>query len=1489
MSTQIHRKRRFRWYTRVLLGIPLLVLAVVGGALAFVHTNYGRETVREQVQAQLDNVFVGGGRIGKIEGSPLGELVIHDVVVNGPDGKPAITAGLVHIRLKLVDLVLKRVRVARLIAERVDVALNRGADGQWQISGLLKPRPETTSSWNIDLGSIELRQAHVRVDSGQPDLGVINLDDVDLIANAKLPAHGVRTAGLRMTATWRERGAPILIETVVRDDGEVAAVRSLDVRVGHVTVTGSDITVRRTARAMPAVSGVVSITAKRADVAALVPRIDLPTDVMLAVRADADPIQKLVITGTLGPTQVRVDTSADFDTKRFIGTLSTGDFDLAALTRGKVVATAGINGQFDVALRANGELPVASIRVNGRGTYEDAPRSTFTLQATTRGQHISTTLDVRGAANANVRAELERVANAITLERGTLAMSIADPARATGGKAPVHGALEINLAAHGALTPSPALAVDGTVRGRRLRMKDLSIAALDLRIDATQLPRAPRGALTLRMSDIERADMQLRALSIDARNRADGTIEVEVSSRPKQDPWLVELAALVTPPARAGSPIVVDLQRHRIRAGNGVDWTGRTGRAVIGSKVIELRDLHSQSADGKISLAGSFARAGRNQGDLTAKLDVEQLSLAALRDDLAGKLDAHIDLARRAGNWRGFADVAGKQLVTGAQAPPVDVEAKLTALPGSLGVRAAATSSELGTASLALDVATPARLEDVAAWKRSGREVIRSAELRLQAVDLQRVSAVAGSTTSLAGRLDGTMTIHAGVARGAFEVRGIKSAKLRGIESIDADLAVAESGDHELMPTLKVKVAGVGNAVATARLALPERVLDPAAWQRLGVKALRGASVRTDPVTVDPAMLARLGITSTMRGRATLAVDVGAELETIKIAAVADDVRGTPIAKPVSIRVNAAIDRQDATASIAMTSQGKPITLLAFDGRVPLTIAKLRDRRVDLQALPIAGTLVVPKTSAPQLLGVFGRSEIVSGTLDGKVTVGGTIGKPTLSARLVGENLAVPTRRGRRIQAVKTIVVDATWKDRSATLKIDGVEDSGGRLSVVAEGDPEDLTRAVARVQATKFDTSPLLALAPGPAGGVEGSLDADLRVRGFDPRTAKIVGELHVRNARVPLAPAIGTLRRAQIDIAIRDHDIVLATTGKLGAGDVKVDGTIALDGVSLTGGQAKITLRKVSPIGAIEPAIDADITAKIARKGQQWTADVVVDHGFVKVSTTSGEKLKPASIPADVSIGAPKPQRPAPPGTPRPPERPAIVANIVLHPIKVESKEVHTTVHGKLVATADADSIGIVGTVEANSGDLDLFDRRYRIERAAVIFDGTIDPRLDVRITHDFPEVTTVTVVRDRLSKPELVLSSNPGIYTKGQLLGFLLGGEPNGDPKSGSARDKATSTGTSLVANAIGGYVRKALPFDIDVLRYEAATVGSSAAITVGTWLTHALFFAFRQHIDARPDENSGEGTIEYWLSQRLKVEGTAGDRGYDGVDVLWRKRF
>jgi hypothetical protein len=111
----------------------------------------------------------------------------------------------------------------------------------------------------------------------------------------------------------------------------------------------------------------------------------------------------------------------------------------------------------------------------------------------------------------------------------------------------------------------------------------------------------------------------------------------------------------------------------------------------------------------------------------------------------------------------------------------------------------------------------------------------------------------------------------------------------------------------------------------------------------------------------------------------------------------------------------------------------------------------------------------------------------------------------------------------------------------------------------------------------------------------------------------------------------------------------------------------------------------------------------------------------------------------------------------------------------------------------------------------------------------------------------------------------------------------------PASGSLKDSASAAGSSLIGAKIGDYVRKAVPIDLDVLRYETATSTSSGTITIGTWLTRRLFLGYRTRPAARPDENFAEGQVEYWLSRRLVVEGAGGDRGYTGVDLLWRKRY
>ncbi len=1465
-----------RWIKRIVFGLVAVVAIVVVGTIVFFNTNYGRDKLRGEIETKLADTFAFGATVGHVDGTPFGELVLHAVVINGPDGKPAISIGTLHVRMRLVDLMVKDVRLGEVLAEDVDIQVRRDAQGRFQVTQLLKqhvqavgpPPPATKPTWNIDMPSIELRRAHVLVDTGSPDLQIVNLDAVDATATAHLPADGARTVTLKLAATWRERaGAPVEIEASARDTVEMLTVPSLAVRVGGVALTAAKLEIVMRDDKLPLVGGGLQITAPAAAVAALLPRILLPADVVLSLSATRGELSTIGIHGTIGPTPITADLVADVDHRHATGKLVAGDLDLAALTRGKVIAVAGGAVDFDVALGAAGMLPTANLVVTGHGTFEDLPRADFTASVSTAGQRISTRVTATGAAAATIEADLDRTAEGLVLERSHVVASGNPP------RGPLHGAVAVDLAIHGELLPAQDLAVTGTITGSHLRMQDLSVASAHIAVNATGLPHAPRGTGSAQLVQLVSGSMQLGALEVTAATRADDKIAVQLVSHPLVAPWLVELAALVTPPARDGT-IVVDLGAHHVRAGTAGDWTGSGGRVAIGPARIDLAGLRSTSAEGNLAVSGSFARA---TGDLGAQLDLESFALGALQRGYGGLVSGHVTAARRGGSWSGDADVKGTGVVVAGK-PPVDLAAKIAAKPGSVTLTGTASSKGYGAVKLALDLAAPARLDDVAAWQRSSRSSIRSAKLALEGIDLARVAPLANQEAS--GRLDGEIDLTATTVGGALHVVNLQSPLLRGVRSANVDLALAQAKPDEIDPTLTVALADLGKLTVTAQLAVPQRIFDPKAW---GLDSVRGATLQTDRFAIDPAMLDRLHIASTLSGAATLHAEIGPGARTVTVTGDVTGVRATALAQALDLHVVAGLDAKGATAKVSVSAKG--VALVELDATAPATIEKLR---TDPKAIPITGTIALPKAPAAKLLALLGRSEITAGTVDGKVDIAGTIGKPTLHAKLVAANLEMPPGPGGKpVAKLQQLAIDATWADGAGDLTIDGSEVTGAKLAVKAHASPGALASGTATIVATHFDLTPLLVFAPGPAGGSRATLDANLTMKGLDPRTAQLLGELHVANGRIPIAPTVGTLRDAKIDIVVHEHDIAVTTTGKLGAGDVKLTGSIALDGASLTGGKATITLRKVSPIGQIEPVIDADIAATLSHKDDTWNADLVVDHGLVKVSTKQGEKLKEIGNPVDLTVGRGK--QPAKPTVTTPPAQPIFIAKLTLHDTKVESGDFRTVIRGTLTASADASHVGLVGTVEAIGGDVDLFDQRYKIETAIVSFDGSTDPTILVRITHDFPDVETVTQVHGRLSKPELELSANPNQYTQSQLLGFLLGGEPSGDPRSASAQDRATGAGASLIAGQLAGYVKKALPFDIDVIRYEAATIDNSSAITVGTWVSHTLFLAFRQHLESRPDENSGEATAEYWLTKRLEVEGTAGDRGYDGIDLIWRKRF
>ena len=157
-------------------------------------------------------------------------------------------------------------------------------------------------------------------------------------------------------------------------------------------------------------------------------------------------------------------------------------------------------------------------------------------------------------------------------------------------------------------------------------------------------------------------------------------------------------------------------------------------------------------------------------------------------------------------------------------------------------------------------------------------------------------------------------------------------------------------------------------------------------------------------------------------------------------------------------------------------------------------------------------------------------------------------------------------------------------------LDITGHETGGRLLKISARGKPDSLDSVVASIEAANFDIAPFLAFAPpGPTVGMRGLVSGVLKLRGLDPQTGDVRGRLVISEVRVPLAAELGTLRSGLLEIDIVKKEVHAKLDGKIGRGTVKGKALLRLTGSMPTAAELTLALRKVSPIGEIQPVIDA------------------------------------------------------------------------------------------------------------------------------------------------------------------------------------------------------------------------------------------------------------------------------------------------------------
>jgi hypothetical protein len=1448
-------RRAWRWLRRGILGLLALLVVGVIVVVIVLHTSWGREQIRKRAEASIAAYVPGGNvHIGRIEGSVFGTLVAKDLEIADHEGRAIAKAKQIDIELSLLPLIGGTARVDSLVISDVDVNIHQTRTPAPPLA------PVEPTTLNIELPFIHVTNVRVAIETAREP---VTIDEIDITGAATMPAVGATLATLRVHGQWKERAAPLSAYVGVRV-GDVLQVPFATVDVGGVALwaTGIDVDAR---------AGRVFVDARATGVERLVPGLVLPGDVAVTLSAETKAgVTSLGLKGRAGTSRIDGALSGTLAEGRVWGVVAGMDVDVTAISKDRVRG----RGNAVVAFEAD-TGPHARGAVIATGDIEGAPHGAavvgFDASATRADAFVIGAAD--GATRLAAVAKLARKGERIELVRGVVGAKTQDPRAASAGRVPVRGNVELVATARG---PLEALDVSGRVSANRVRYDNLGASSVNATFRGT-LATTIGGSAHVVATSVTRDGELLGSGTVDARTLGEHRFAVTAHANPAAAPIVVDADAVVT----VGKVIDVALGGHRVQTATST-WAGQGGAIRIGEREITVKDLASTSGGGRVAIDATLARTTPS---LSATVDVRDVPLALVDPACRGMVRGAVAIERHGDRWSGGGTLSGTGLALEPDTRTIDGEVSVMLDGRRVMLSGKATSAELGGVRVAIEVDGPRDLLDAKAWRRVSDSDLHAIVLGFDALQPRFIT-----QDRVPGVYDGTLEIREGTPSGVIHVRNIPTQM--GAASADITLAIKDQGFVDVNAT--ATVGTFGTAVLAARMQVPTYPFDPAAWKRLGKHVIAGATARSQNLPIDPRVLAMFGVALPYRARANIDVVVGSGAQTADAQVEVLGIHGGELRGSLNVTVSAHSDASGTTADLRATS-GTATLVETKDVRVPVTLAQwLADPKAALAA-PLAGRLEIPQQSAVALLAMLERHDVVRGTLAGTATVAGTVGRPTGTLTVELRDVVVTPRLSRQPPpTLEQLRLVASWDGTAGRLDVNGKEAGKGTLAISARGRPTDLASIVATLTIDDFEVAPIAVFLPGVFAGASGLVDANLRIRGLAPATAHVRGTLALADARLPIAPMLGTLRDASAQVSIEDRGIAARLEGKIGAGKVVVRASSNVNG-DQTAFTAKLT--EVSPIGVLQPQVTADVSGTLRRRGLQFTGDVDIKNAIVRVPAEEGTALLNSEVPADLFfVDVPLPEHAK--GF-RPPERPWLTVDVRLAPTRIEAPRF--SVVSTLLATAEGrvrvavgETIGMDGSIEVTRGNADLFGHRYRLDEGTVVFDGTPDARFDLKLSTDLRDMTMNVRLAGRLSELEQLepqLSGEPSIYSQSQLLGFFLGGSPSSDPNE-QTRDAAIGAGSSIASQRVARWIERGIapvvPLRLDVASCVPRLSDNAVVCTFGKWATRNVFVWYDYQSERRHGDNSGSARIEWHFRPRWTLE-TAVDLDYAGADLTWRKRW
>ncbi len=587
----------------------------------------------------------------------------------------------------------------------------------------------------------------------------------------------------------------------------------------------------------------------------------------------------------------------------------------------------------------------------------------------------------------------------------------------------------------------------------------------------------------------------------------------------------------------------------------------------------------------------------------------------------------------------------------------------------------------------------------------------------------------------------------------------------------------------------------------------------------------------------------------------------------------------------LDVNLQALYEKGEAHATAIATLAGAQI--LKLDGQLKADTRPLFDGKpVVLGA--IAATVKVPTYDLSKLRPILPNAGDVAGQLALDGAIDGPLTAPHAKLRATLDQLALGG------VSMPRVTLDGEVGHGVATAAFDTKQANGGTIHAGLKA-PLDGGPLSARLDAHALDLAFLRGLVP-QLSKIQGRLDAALTLTG-PPDKLVPAGTLTLADGALTVAGDPHTYDQVSLSATVAPGLITLRSfAAHSGKGWLKANGTAQLvDGLSLGNISIDAYARQfMLTLGSAAAWLDADITVRGERQGQLTKVVATVKQGTVNLPKIEAGRSLQSTGPLKYVTYDDKKERAK--------EHKQAIAStqqISAHipgPFLIRSKEANIDLKGDIDVNINGANLRMTGTVQSTYGWVDLFGRRYEIERAAVIFSGNpSNPHLDIRISRAVSDAVIGVGVSGTASKPKLDLTSNPPVYDESDILVLVLSGDPgNSRASEASLNSEVVGTISGLVVSQIKNVLAPKLPIDVIKINNDEYSGIGDTRLEVGKYITQNIYVSYVHQFGTVQSigsaaTNANEAHLEYRFLHRYELDTSFGDNDVGGIDLYWTTRF